>query len=113
MVEFFFFNNNFQVIALYCIFYTSVSQKKNFSSNMITGVAATGMVTHAASSAAGGLASKMILNYFTGINPTYNKESRRRMRYIQQKYAYAYGSGVHGEDACSIIQQIGNKYIKI
>lgn len=74
---------------------------------MIGATAGVGMVTHAASSAAGGLASKMILNYFTGINPPYNKESRRRMRYIQQKYAQAYGAGVHGEDACSVIQQIG------
>lgn len=74
---------------------------------MIGATAGVGMVTHAASSAAGGLASKMILSYFTGINPPYNKESRRRMRYIQQKYAQAYGAGVHGEDACSVIQQIG------
>lgn len=44
------------------------------------GAGAAGLATHAVGSAAGGVASRMIMSYFTGFNPPYNKESRRRMR---------------------------------
>ena len=30
---------------------------------------------------------------FGSFNPTYNKLNQKRMRYIQQKYAQAYGNG--------------------
>jgi hypothetical protein len=48
---------------------------------MIGAAAGAGIVTHAASSAAGSLASHLIVQWFTGFNPAYNKEDRRKMRF--------------------------------
>lgn len=41
-----------------------------------------------------------------GFNPNYNKEDRRRMRYIQLKYAQAYDEGASG-DPNTVISNIG------
>lgn len=53
-------------------------------------------------------AAEIVMNaIFGNFNPTYNKESRRRMRYIQQKYALAYGPPGAAADAGTIIKDIG------
>jgi hypothetical protein len=72
-----------------------------------------GMIAAAAtstvSSMAGSAFSQILLSIVLGnFNPEYNKESRKRMRYIQQKYSIAYEGGQSGEDPCSIIAKIGN-----
>jgi hypothetical protein len=65
-----------------------------------------------ASSLAGSAFSKVLMSILLGnFNPEYNRESRRRMRYIQQKYSLAYEGGKAGEDPCAIIQQIGKNII--
>jgi hypothetical protein len=48
-----------------------------------------------------------IVAAYNNYNPTYNKEARRRMRYIQHKYALAYGESSGDEDPAATIQKIG------
>ena len=68
----------------------------------------------AAGSASSAVASHLISAILTGnFNPEYNKLHRKKMRYIQQKYALAYGGGQGGEDPYAIIQKIGSFYISI
>lgn len=68
------------------------------------GVAVTASAVSAVASSA---ISKGIGDLFSNdINPEYKKESLMRMRYVQQKYAMAYGAGVIGEDYDSIIKKL-------
>lgn len=48
-----------------------------------------------------------IVAAYNNYNPAYNKEARRRMRYIQHKYALAYGETSGDEDPAATIQKIG------
>lgn len=62
--------------------------------------------TSAASSAASSVFSQVLVSILFGnFNPEYNREARRRMRYIQQKFAMAYSSSAT-EDANSVIHSI-------
>lgn len=73
---------------------------------MIAGAAA-----GAGANAASAVISQIIIRIFTGtFNPTYNKENRRRMRYVQKKYALAYQSSSAGGNSATIIEEIGIKY---
>ena len=59
--------------------------------------------------------SRTVVNVASGLifgsyNPVYKKKDRRRMRYIQQKYAQAYSAGVL-EDPTTIITRIGLRCI--
>jgi hypothetical protein len=66
-----------------------------------------GLISGAAKGAGYTIASSAVLSYLMGTyNPHYKKQDRKRMRYIQRKYAMAYGGGVTGEDAGAIIHQI-------
>lgn len=74
---------------------------------MIAGTIATA-ASSTASSLAGNAFSQVLLSIVMGnFNPEYNREARKRMRYIQQKYSLAYEGGQNGEDPCSIISKIG------
>ena len=65
-------------------------------------------VAQTASSTASQVFSNVLLSIVLGnFNPNYSKENRRRMRYIQQKYALAYDGGQAGEDQFAIIEKIG------
>lgn len=64
--------------------------------------------THTMSSAASSAFSIVLTSLLQGtFNPDYNKEARKRMRYIQQKYSIAYEGGKAGEDPSNIIKAIG------
>lgn len=52
-----------------------------------------GMASGAASSAGSMLEQAATALFFGSFNPKYKKEDRKRMRYIQAKYAQAYGDG--------------------
>ncbi len=74
---------------------------------MITALAAPYAAT-AVSSAATTAFSKVLMYILLGsYNPDYNKENRKRMRYIQQKYSLAYDGGQADDDPCAIIKKIG------
>lgn len=67
--------------------------------------------TSTASNVAGAAFSQVLMSIVMGnFNPEYNKEARKRMRYIQQKYSLAYEGGKAGEDPCGIISKIGIKF---
>ena len=57
--------------------------------NITRGIA-TGVVT-STGNAIGEIATAIFWGSF---NPKYNKEDRRRIRYIQNKYCQAYGNGI-------------------
>ena len=46
---------------------------------------------------------------FADFNPNYKKEDRKRMRYIQGKYAQAYGDS--SDDPNSVIAAIGTLFL--
>ena len=65
------------------------------------GASAASAVGSAAASGVGSLVSGIL---FGGFNPKYKKEHCKKIRYIQQKYAEAYGEGGSGDgDLNSII----------
>jgi hypothetical protein len=52
--------------------------------------------------------SQVIIRIFNGTyNPAYKKEDRRKMRYIQKKYALAYQTTNGGDDSAAVISTIG------
>jgi len=53
-------------------------------------------------------ATSQLINLITTTNPNYSREDQRRMRYLQRKYAQAYGAE-GGEDAESCIAKIGKQ----
>jgi len=76
------------------------------------------MLAHAALSTASSVSSTIfsqvlnsIVQAYNNYNPNYNKEARRRMRYIQHKYALAYAEGSMDEDPSATIQKIGKVFI--
>ena len=57
------------------------------------------------------LATQIIIRIMNGnFNPNYKKEDRRRMKYIQKKYALSYQSGISGEEADVVIANIGQHF---
>lgn len=72
---------------------------------MLAGAAVT-----AGGNAASAVISHIIIRYLTGtFNPAYKKEDRRRIRYIQKKYALAYQSETASDDPAAIIASAGMK----
>jgi hypothetical protein len=70
---------------------------------MLAGAAIT-----ATGSAASTVVSQVIIRLLTGtFNPNYKKNDRRRMRYIQKKYAAAYRDSTSADDSTAIISAIG------
>jgi hypothetical protein len=63
--------------------------------------------TGAASAAARVATSVVTTLLFGSFNPDYRKLDQKRMRYIQFKYALAYGSSGEAEDPATIIHNIG------
>ena len=68
-----------------------------------------GAAVAAGGSAMSTVVSQIIIRILSGtFNPSYSKEDRRRMRYIQKKYALAYQSESGGDDSTAVISSIGN-----
>lgn len=71
------------------------------------------IVAVGAASAAGVAGTIVADLFFGGFNPNYSKEDRRRMRYIQLKYAQAYCTGETGEPNTIISDIDGNSKLKM
>lgn len=70
-----------------------------------------GAAVAAGGSAVSTVISQVIIRIFTGtFNPAYKKEDRRKMRYIQKKYALAYQSTSGGDDSAAVISSIGQYF---
>ena len=66
------------------------------------------VATKVAGSAGKAVAMQVAMSFLNrSYNPKYKKSDRKKMRYIQQKYASAYEGGSNGEDPCAIIKAIG------
>jgi hypothetical protein len=67
-----------------------------------------GAAVAAGGNAASAVISQIIIRIFTGtFNPAYKKVDKRRMRYIQKKFALAYQSGSSSDDSAAVIASIG------
>lgn len=72
---------------------------------------ASNAVSHAISGLIFGCKSIIFLLFICllAFNPNYNKEDRKRMRYIQNKYAQAYSDS--NEDANVVIASVGSSFL--